>query len=147
MLQLGKEVIRPMTSKAFLNRLSHDGDLLVSIKEVFDKNNIRMGFFVAIGAVKNAKMAFYGQQDHKYHEFSVDEPAEILNCTGNVSELDGEIFVHAHITLGLKDGSTRGGHLVEGTKIFACELFAQPIDGEQLKRTFDEVTGLKLWKP
>ena len=135
-----------MTNKASLERLPHDTDLLASIKEVFKKNNISMGFFVAIGAVKNAKMAFYGQDDHKYHEFSVDESAEILNCTGNVSELNGEIFVHAHITLGLKDGSTKGGHLVEGTKIFACELFAQPIDGEQLIRAFDDVTGLKLWK-
>lgn len=134
-----------MTSKAFLERLPHDSDLLASIKEVFDKNNIRMGFFVAIGAVKNAKMAFYVQEDHKYREFSFDEPAEILNCTGNVSEVDGDTFVHAHITLGLRDGTTRGGHLVEGTRIFACELFMLPLDGEQLKRTFDDVTGLKLW--
>lgn len=133
------------TGKAFLDRLPHNGDLLVSIKEAFKKSNIKMGFFVAIGAVQYAKMAFYNQEDHKYHEFSVDEPAEILNCTGNVSELDGETFVHAHITLGLKDGTTKGGHLVEGTKIFACELFAIPLDGEQLKRSFDDVTGLKLW--
>jgi predicted DNA-binding protein with PD1-like motif len=104
-----------------------------------------MGFFVAIGAVKFAKVAFYDQDDHTYRDYSIDEPAEILNCTGNVSELDGEIFVHAHITLGLKDGTVKGGHLVEGTKIFACELFIIPLDGDQLKRTFDEKTGLKLW--
>ena len=134
------------TGKAFLDRLPHDGDLLASIKEAFKNSNIRMGFFVAIGAVKCAKMAFYGQDDHTYHEFSLDEPAEILNCTGNVSELDGETFVHAHITLGLKDGTAKGGHLVEGTRIFACELFALPLDGEHLIRTFDEITGLKLWK-
>jgi uncharacterized protein len=137
---------RYRTNEAFLDRLPHDGDLFTSIREAFKKSDIRMGFFVAIGAVKCAKMAFYGQEDHAYHEFSVDEPAEILNCTGNVSELDGETFVHAHITLGLKDGTTRGGHLVEGTKIFACELFAIPLDGEQLRRSLDDVTGLKLWK-
>lgn len=132
--------------KAFIDRLPHNGDLLVSIREAFESAGIKMGFFVAIGAVKYAKMAFYGQADHRYHEFSLDEPAEILNCSGNVSELDGETFVHAHITLGLKDGTTKGGHLAEGTKIFACELFAIPLDGEQLKRAFDDVTGLKLWK-
>ena len=133
------------SGKAFLDRLPHDGDLLVSIKESFKKAGIKMGFFVAIGAVQYAKIAFYNQDDLKYNEFSVDEPAEILNCTGNVSDLDGETFVHAHITLGLKDGTTRGGHLVDGTKIFACELFAIPLDGEQLKRTYDQITGLKLW--
>ena len=135
------------TGKAFLDRLPHDGDLLVSIKEAFQRSGTKMGFFVAIGAVQYAKMAFYNQEDHKYHEFSVDEPAEILNCTGNVSDLDGETFVHAHITLGLEDGTTKGGHLVEGTKIFACELFAIPLDGEQLKRVLDQATGLKLWGP
>jgi len=134
------------TGETFLDRLPHDGDLLVSIKESFKKTGVTMGFFVAIGAVKCAKMSFYGQDDHQYHDFLLNEPAEILNCIGNVSELDGEIFVHAHITLALKDGTTKGGHLVEGTKIFACELFAIPLEGEQLKRTFDEVTGLKLWK-
>lgn len=135
------------TGKAFLDRLPHDADLLISIKESFKRSKVTMGFFVAIGAVKYSKVAFYGQDDHAYYEISVDEPAEILNCTGNVSELDGEIFVHAHITLGLKDGTTRGGHLVEGTKIFACELFGVPLDGEQLTRTFDDITGLRLWKP
>jgi predicted DNA-binding protein with PD1-like motif len=135
------------SGKVFLDRLPHDGDLLVSIKEAFQRIGTKMGFFVAIGAVKYARMAFYNQEDHTYQEFSVDEPAEILNCTGNVSELDGETFVHAHITLGLNDGTTKGGHLVEGTKIFACELFAIPLDGEQLKRTYDQVTGLKLWGP
>jgi uncharacterized protein len=77
----------------------------------------------------------------------VDGPAEILNCIGNVSEFDGEIFVHAHVALELKDGSTKGGHLVEGTKIFACELFVVPLHGEQLKSTFDQVTGPKLCGP
>jgi hypothetical protein len=134
------------TGKAFLDRLPHDGDLLLSIKASFKKAGIKMGVFVAIGAVKHAKMAFYGQDDQAYHEFSVDEPAEILHCTGNVSELEGETFVHAHITLGLQDGTTKGGHLVEGTEIFACELIAVPLEGEQLKRTFDDVTGLKLWE-
>jgi predicted DNA-binding protein with PD1-like motif len=133
------------TGKALLDRLPYDGDLLVSIREACKRAGMKMGFFVAIGAVKYAKMAFYDQQDRLYREFSVDEPAEILNCTGNVSELDGEIFIHAHITLGLKDGTAKGGHLLEGTKIFACELLVIPLEGEQLRRSFDEGTHLKLW--
>lgn len=107
---------------------------------------MKMGIIGAIGAVRCARIAFYGQDDHTYHELFLNEPAEILNCTGNVSDLNGEIFVHAHITLGLKDGTTRGGHLVEGTKIFACELFMVPLEGKLLRRTRDDVTGLNLWQ-
>jgi uncharacterized protein len=129
----------------FLERLPHDGDLLLSIRNVFASNNIRMGTFMAIGAVKNVKMAFYKQSEKVFENLSIDEPAEILSCFGNISEADGEILAHAHITLGLKDGTTRGGHLLEGTHIFAGELFGAILEGEQLKRGYDEVTGLKLW--
>ncbi len=100
---------------------------------------------MAIGAVKSAKVAFYDQDNKVYGNLSIDEPAEILSCFGNISEVDGEIFAHAHITLGLKDGTAKGGHLIEGTAIFACELFGVSLEGEQLKRRYDEVTGLKLW--
>lgn len=129
----------------FLERLPHDGDLLLSIKDAFTSNNIRMGTFMAIGAVKNAKMAFYKQEEKVFENLSIDEAAEILSCFGNISEADGETLAHAHITLGLKDGTTRGGHLLEGSAIFACELFGIILEGERLKRCYDGVTGLKLW--
>lgn len=131
--------------KTFLARLKHDDDLICAIRDVFRSNGIRMGVFMAIGAVKKAKMGFYDQNRHVYVEKDVGEPAEILSCFGNVSEKDGDIFVHAHITLGMDDGSAKGGHLLEGTTIFACELYCVALEGEQLKRRFDDVTGLMLW--
>lgn len=133
------------TDKTFLARLPHDGDLLLSIKDVFRENAVQMGFFVAIGAVKTAHVAFYDQGAKTYTDFIIDEPAEILSCAGNVSWVDGDISVHAHITLGLKDGTAKGGHLLEGTVIFASELFGIALDGQRLERRFDDVTGLKLW--
>jgi predicted DNA-binding protein with PD1-like motif len=131
--------------KMFLARLPHDGDLLLSIKNVFKESGIQMGFFTAIGAVKTTHVAFYDQAAKIYTDFIIDEPAEILSCVGNVSEVDGGMSVHAHITLGLKDGTAKGGHLLEGTVIFASELFGVALEGQRLERRFDEITGLKLW--
>ena len=133
-------------NKIFLERLQHDRDLLLSIQQVFAQQGIKMGFFAAIGAVKRAKVGFYDQKERSYREELIDEPAEILSCIGNASELEGDTSVHAHVTLALEDGSTRGGHLLEGTVIFACELCGVELAGEQLKRVFDTVTGLKLWE-
>ena len=132
-------------NKTFLARLKHGDDLVRAIKDAFDSAGIKMGVFMAIGAVKGARTAFYDQQAHVYLEQTIEESAEILSCIGNVSDKDGETFVHAHITLGLKDGSVKGGHLVEGTEIFACELYGVALEGEQLKRSFDGATGLMLW--
>ncbi|MBP8699290.1 MAG: DNA-binding protein, partial [Syntrophorhabdaceae bacterium] len=88
-------------NKTFLARLKHGDDLVQAIKDAFDSAGIRMGVFMAIGAVKKAKIAFYDQQERIYREKLVEEPAEILSCVGNISEKDGETFVHAHITLGM----------------------------------------------
>ena len=129
----------------FLERLPHDGDLLLSIRNVFRANNIKMGTFMAIGGLKNAKLAFYKQGERVFENLSIDEPVEILSCFGNICEADGETMAHAHVTLGLKDGTVKGGHLLEGSFIFAGELFGVILEGEQLKRRYDEVTGLKLW--
>jgi hypothetical protein len=131
--------------KMFLARLQHDGDLLLSIKNVFKESGIRMGFFTAIGAVKTAHVGFYDQKAKTYADSIIDEPAEILSCVGNISTVDGDTSVHAHITLGLKDGTAKGGHLLEGTVIFASELFGIALEGQGLERRFDEITGLKLW--
>jgi predicted DNA-binding protein with PD1-like motif len=133
--------------KTFLTRLPHDGELLDEIKAAFLAQGIETGWFSAIGAVKKTNVAFYDQLEKVYKTIPIDEPAEILSCIGNVSELDGQLFVHAHITLGLQDGLTKGGHLLEGTVIFSCELFGVGLEGENLPRRYDDVTGLKLWKP
>jgi predicted DNA-binding protein with PD1-like motif len=34
---------------------------------------------------------------------------------------------------------------MEGTALFACELFGIELEGEQFKRIYDDITGLKLW--
>jgi hypothetical protein len=132
--------------RSFLARLPHDADLLGAARDCFARHNVRMGAFMAIGAVKRARVSFYDQSRKVYEEETIDRPAEILSCTGNISELDGEIFAHAHVVLSFADGTTRGGHLLEGTPVFAGELFGFVLDGEQLQRAYDPVTGLKLWK-
>ena len=43
-----------------------------------------------------------------------------------------------------KDGTTSSCHLVEGTRIFACVLFVEPLEVKQRRRTCDTETGLKL---
>lgn len=133
------------TGKTFLERLQHGEDLYLSIKNAFTHSGIKMGVFMAIGAVKHATIAFYDQKERIYKNHFIDEPAEILSCVGNVSEVEGEVSIHAHITLGLRDGTAKGGHLIEGTALFACELFGTELEGEQLKRIYDDITGLKLW--
>jgi hypothetical protein len=120
-------------------------DLLDAITQEFRQRSVPKAGFSLVGAVTHAVVGFYDMKAHKYvnREFAGDW--EIAACMGNVSEKDGETFVHAHITLSGEDFQCVGGHLMPGTVIFAAELFATPLPGKVPVRKFDEATGLFLW--
>jgi predicted DNA-binding protein with PD1-like motif len=45
----------------------------------------------------------------------VDQQCEVLSAIGDIAIDDrGKPSLHAHVVLGLSDGSTRGGHLLDG---------------------------------
>ena len=132
--------------KTYAGRLPCGGDLLEEIRKLCKEKNIRFGAFEALGAVQSAKIAFYDQKKRAYREISLPEPMEIASLIANISEKDGEIFIHAHITLAKENGSAFGGHLIPGTVILACEFVARQFDGPVPTRHLDEETGLSLWK-
>jgi len=126
-------------------RLPHGGDLLREIIAAAAAAGMRTAELRAIGALQTARLSFYDQAAHKYDEFAIDYPTEIAALLGTVSLRDGALMVHAHATLAAADGSCRGGHLIPGCLIFACELVLQELVGEPLERVHDPLTGIPLW--
>jgi len=134
--------------RVFMGRLTHGADLLAELTAFAAEKGIRAARVEAIGAVKCARTGFYDQAARKYgyHEFG--KPMEILALVGNVSvkaEAPGKPFVHAHVTLSDEEGRAFGGHLAEGTTVFAGEFCMVELTGVELTRRPDEVTGLALW--
>ena len=130
--------------KFLIIRPDHDADLIEYITEVAKEEGVEAGAFTAMGALKEAKLAFYNQESHEYQEMKIDDRCEIASCTGNISILDGEPFAHTHAVLADEEGNTVGGHLEEG-KVFASEVHLQVLEGPELERTHDEITDLSLW--
>ena len=134
------------TGRVILDGLPHGADLLDAITDLARENDVETGTVMAIGAVKKARIGFYDQESREYRERDIGEPMEITSCLGNISMKDGEIFVHAHVTLADSEGQVVGGHLAPGTIIFAAECRIAELRGESLARGYDETTGLSLWK-
>jgi uncharacterized protein len=130
--------------KSLLVRLDHGADLVSQISDIAVNEGINTGIFSIIGALTHARIAFYDQESHEYHELMLDEPVELVSCTGNVSTRDGKLFVHAHVVLAGSQGDCRGGHLIRGD-IFAAEMCMQELSGSPLVRAHDSTTGLFLW--
>jgi predicted DNA-binding protein with PD1-like motif len=97
----------------------------------------------AIGAFERAVLGFYDLERKEYKRIPVDQQAEVLSLIGDIALDHGKPKLHAHVTLGLPDGSTRGGHLLEAIVRPTLEvIFSEP--PAWLKRVHDEATGLSL---
>jgi uncharacterized protein len=70
----------------------------------------------AIGAFERATVGWFDIASKSYRKIEVNEQCEVLSAIGDIAVGDdGKPSLHAHIVLGLADGSTRGGHLLAGT--------------------------------
>jgi uncharacterized protein len=127
-----------------LVRIKQDTDLVKSVSEIAARARIATGSFVAIGALKRARLGFFDQQRNQYQEILVDSPHEIAACTGNISLKDGQPFAHAHVVLADENGNTKAGHLFEGI-VFVAEVHLRQVAGANLRRLYDKTTGLSLW--
>ncbi|WP_129114169.1 PPC domain-containing DNA-binding protein [Halegenticoccus tardaugens] len=130
-------------SREFLARLEHGADWREEIEEFAAREGIESAWFTAMGAVQDAELWYYDQDDTEYRSVSFDEPLEVASCVGNVALLDGEPFAHTHVVLSRRSGQALAGHLNAAT-VFAGEVHLRSFD-EPLEREREDVTDLDLW--
>jgi predicted DNA-binding protein with PD1-like motif len=129
--------------REYVARLEHGRDWRRQIEAFADEEGIDAAFFFGLGAVQDATLYFYDQDEQEYYPDEFDEPFEVTAAVGNVSHLDDGRFAHTHVTLSREDGSAVGGHLERATT-FAGELYLREFDAH-LEREHDETTDLDLW--
>lgn len=118
-------------------------DFLEELKKSFVAEGINSGFFYGLGAFGIAELAFYDLDKKEYLKKKFkDGPFEVLNLTGNVAMSGDELIVHCHVTLGRRDYSVFGGHLISATVGGALEIFFESFGS--LNRKFDKGTRLNL---
>jgi hypothetical protein len=104
---------------------------------------VRAAEVSGIGAFESAVIGFYDLETKEYDRIPVEEETEVLSLLGNLSVTDEGPRVHAHVSLGRRDGSALGGHLFEGRCGATLEVFVREEPGE-LRRTPDPAAGLPL---
>jgi uncharacterized protein len=69
----------------------------------------------AIGASGSATVGWFDFEKKTYRKIEIAEQCEVLSAIGDVAVGDdGKASLHVHVVLGLSDGTTRGGHLLQG---------------------------------
>jgi predicted DNA-binding protein with PD1-like motif len=107
------------------------------------EKNVSSAHFAAIGACERVTIAFYNLEKKEYEENPVDEQVEVMSLVGNITIYENEPKLHAHISVGKRDGTAHGGHLIEGVVRPTLELFLTETPA-LLQRADDEESGLPL---
>jgi predicted DNA-binding protein with PD1-like motif len=94
-----------------------------------------------------ATVGFFDFETKSYKEIPVDQQSEVLSLIGDVAEGDdGRASLHVHAVLGLRDGSTMGGHLLKATVCPTLEVIVTEMPGH-LRRRKVEAFGIALLRP
>ncbi|MEW6630466.1 MAG: PPC domain-containing DNA-binding protein, partial [Pseudomonadota bacterium] len=90
-------------------------EAFASLTAFAGQKGIANASLTAIGAFERATVGWFDFGSKSYRKIPVEGQCEVLSAIGDIAVDDnGKASLHPHAVLGLSDGSTRGGHLVEG---------------------------------
>ena len=118
-------------------------EVMKGLESVARDEELGGAHFTAIGALRSVTLGFFDLGRRDYRRIVVEEQCEVVSLVGNVA-LDGDApKIHAHAVVGLSDGATRGGHLLEGWVQPTLEVVIVETP-RHLQRKLDPATGLPL---
>ena len=124
-------------------RLEVGEEVVASLAEIAEREGVTFASVSGIGAADDIAVSVYDVGAKRYFDNEYREPMEITSILGTVSEMDGEPYIHIHLTAGRADGTVIGGHLKHAVISATCELVLHTVYG-RVPRFYDERTGLNL---
>ena len=110
-----KLVAESAGERTYVMILDPGEEVFATISEFAAREGLGAASLTALGALSQATVGWFDLAQKTYRKIPVMEQCEVLSAIGDIAEGDdGKPSLHMHLVLGLSDGSTRGGHLLEG---------------------------------
>ena len=140
------KLLTEQAEKTFVVVFDSGEEVMSGLKQFCREQNITAAHLTGIGAFRDVTLGWFNIETKDYEKISVDEQVEVLSLVGNVAVHKDAPKIHAHLVVGKRDGSARGGHLLEAHVRPTLELVIveSPV---HLRRVIDEPTGLPLIDP
>ncbi|MER8433652.1 PPC domain-containing DNA-binding protein [Mesorhizobium caraganae] len=101
--------------RTFVVVLDPGEEAFAALKAFATDKNLGGASLTAIGAFERATVGWFDPGEKTYRKIPINEQCEVLSAIGDVAVSDdGKPSLHVHTVLGLRDGTTRGGHLLDG---------------------------------
>jgi predicted DNA-binding protein with PD1-like motif len=136
-------VIHHQSERSFALAFEKGDEVVSTLTRFAREQELGGAHFTAIGAFSEVTLGYFDRERKDYRKIPVTEQVEVLSLIGDVA-MDGDApKIHAHVVVGKADGSTLGGHLLEGRVWPTLELVLTDLP-RQMHRRIDRETGLAL---
>ena len=128
--------------RSFVVVLDSEDSVTGSLVRFATEVGVEAAAVTAFGGFGTTTLGFFDLAAKEYVRNPVDEQTEVLSLIGDIGrDNGGELALHAHVVLGLRDGTTRGGHLLAATVRPTLEVMVTE-SLTPLRRRYREDLGL-----
>jgi predicted DNA-binding protein with PD1-like motif len=118
-------------------------EAVAALTQFAQAEDLEAASIAAVGAFEHAVVGWFDPAAKDYRRIPVGEQCEVLSLLGDVAQGQDGPILHMHTVLGLSDGTTRGGHLLEG-KVFPTLEVVVTETPAQLRKVMRPDIGVAL---
>lgn len=127
----------------YIIRFDPGEEVISGLEELCRKEDIRAGFFSALGSSGEAVISYFNLRTKEYEDHDVKKRLEITSLIGNIAMMGDEPVVHAHGNFTNENLESIGGHVKSLAVSATCEVALTKLKGP-VARAHDAESGLNL---
>lgn len=116
------------TNRGYIIQMESGEEIVSSLIEFMEKKRIPSGYFQGIGGVTDVELGYFDLKKNDYLRHSYKDSYELITISGNISDVNGKLFVHAHGIFSDAQCHTFSGHVFASTVAITAEIFLFPLD-------------------
>jgi predicted DNA-binding protein with PD1-like motif len=125
--------------------LEQGDDVLESLRRAAREAGVRSAALSGLGAANGVQLAYWDAVRREYLRADFEGDHEFGALVGNVTQLDGQPFVHAHAVIGGPDFHAYTGHLMAARCGATLEIYLHDFGGAVHRGMVPDI-GLNLCK-
>lgn len=134
----------------YILRIDKGEDVINVLNNFCRDKEIVLGNISGIGAANKVEIGLFNVNTKEYKTKEFNGMFEITSLIGNITEKDGNPYLHIHINFSNEEGNCFGGHLVKAVISATCEIIISEIIIDEVEnsvnRELNSEIGLNLLK-
>ena len=111
------------TGRTFHVHFSKGDEVASGLTEFAERNHVTAAHFTAVGAFDSALLGWTDPEKRAFKKVEINQEAEVVAFAGDITQVNGKPNVHAHAVVAFADGSTKGGHFIEGHVSIVMDVY------------------------